>query len=72
MGCGFPAALVSRIILRSVRWARTAFWQFSRFPRRPRRRIDPENHPLPYVQTIRRPDRHPRLRGRPTRFSRSV
>lgn len=35
MDCGFPAALVSRVILRSVRRARTAFCQFSRLPRRP-------------------------------------
>lgn len=73
MGCGFPAVLVSRVILRSVRRARTAFWQFSRFPRRPRHRIDPENHPPAYTQTIRS-GRHPhsRSRGRPTRFSRSI
>jgi len=35
MDCGFPAAFVSRVILRSVRQARTASWQFSRLPRRP-------------------------------------
>lgn len=49
--CGFPAALVSRVILRSVRRARTAFWQFSRFPRRLRPRVDP-SHPLRLYPTI--------------------
>lgn len=68
MDCGFPAALVSRVILRSVRRARTAFWQFSRLPRRPysgrpeppTRPLTHNHHPYPPPAAIHG------LRGRPT------
>lgn len=57
MDCGFPAALVSRVILRSVRRARTAFWQFSRLPRRPySARPEPPTRPLTH-------DHHPSFPG---------
>lgn len=60
MDCGFPAALVSRVILRSVRRARTAFWQFSRLPRRPySNRPEPTTHRLlTHNHCLPSPDRH--------------
>lgn len=60
MDCGFPAALVSRVILRSVRRARTAFWQFSRLPRRPYSgRPEPPTRPLTHNHHPPSPGRHP-------------
>lgn len=65
MDCGFPTALVSRVILRSVRRARTAFWQFSRLPRRPYSgRPKPPTRPLTH-------NHHPPSLGRYPRFTRS-
>lgn len=62
MDCGFPAALVSRVILRSVRRARTAFWQFSRLPRRPYSgRPEPPTRPLTHNHHPSSPGRHPRF-----------
>jgi len=65
MDCGFPAALVSRVILRSVRRARTAFWQFSRLPRRPY-----SARPEPPTRLLTHNHRPPSF-GRHPRFTRS-
>lgn len=66
MDCGFPAALVSRVILRSVRRARTAFWQFSRLPRRPY-----SGRPEPPTRSLTH-NHHPSFLGRHPRFTRSI
>jgi len=73
MDCGFPAALVSRVILRSVRRARTAFWQFSRLPRRPySRRPEPPTRPLTHNRCLPSPNRHLRFTRSSHMFPRSV
>lgn len=71
MGCGFPAALVSPSNPQECATGTHGILAIlSRFPRRPRRRIDPENHPPPYIQTVRSSSTF--TRGRSTRFSRSI